>query len=80
MTCKDCPKRNDCKQVCKEMQKYLTSIGIYSADYIRPMIPRSQRKREKEKYGGLDGSKWREIPFSSLSKHDIDRNPLINGG
>ena len=36
MTCENCPKRADCKQVCKEVQAYLSSQGIYRADYIRP--------------------------------------------
>jgi len=36
--------------------------GIYSADYIRPMMPHGKRQK----------SKWREIPFSALNnKEDL---------
>jgi len=36
MTCENCPKRADCKQVCKEMEAYLLEMGIKSAQWIRP--------------------------------------------
>jgi len=51
MTCENCPKRADCKQVCKEMQAYLSSQGIYRADWIRPVgTTRDKEKRQSKHF------------------------------
>jgi len=50
MTCENCPKRADCKQVCKEMQAYLSNMGIYRADYIRPRVTGGHSWRERSNY------------------------------
>jgi len=45
---------------CKEVEQMLSSQGIHSADWIRPEMPKNERKPGK--------SKFREIPFSSLGR------------
>jgi len=79
MFCDTCKKRPTCTELCDKVKKALAKEGIYGSDWIRPQIPRSQRKREIKEDGQLRGSKWREIPFSSISEIDIDRNPMLSG-
>jgi len=56
--CTTCKEKDFCSVPCEAMNKYLRSCGVYSADYIRPMVSHLKRK---------DGwSKYREIPFSAL--------------
>jgi hypothetical protein len=56
--CEKCKERKFCSVPCEGLNAYLRSMGIFSDDYIRPMVSRIKRK---------DGfSKYREIPFSSL--------------
>jgi len=62
MKCSKCPKRKTCKVVCKEMEKYLRGMGIYSADWIRPEV--SSARRGEGKYKGH----WKEIPISALEE------------
>jgi len=33
--CFKCEKKKFCKEVCKEVERYLSSQGIYKKDYIR---------------------------------------------
>ena len=54
MLCQECIKRNECKEICKEVKRYLKENGIYDQDYIRPRM--------------TGGKAWREIPFSALDK------------
>jgi len=72
MLCEKCPKRNDCKVPCERVERILRRSGIYEANWTRPKVSTSKR--------GDGHSDYREIPFSSLSREDIDRNPLIQGG
>lgn len=57
--CNKCSTRNTCRKVCNDVEKWLRRQGIRSADWIRPEVSKSMRVKGK--------SKWREIPFSSLS-------------
>ncbi len=41
---------------CQKLESILRKEGIYSADYIRPKMPSTQRGK----------GQWREIPFSML--------------
>jgi hypothetical protein len=70
--CEKCKERKFCSVPCDKLNAYLKSCGIYSDDWIRPQVSKEKRK---------DGfGKWREVPFSGLSKYSIDKNPLLNGG
>lgn len=55
----DCKEYGKCSVVCKEMEKYLRTCGIYSSDYIRPQVSKEQWRED-------DRGRWREIPFSAL--------------
>jgi len=58
MLCTDCKDKKFCSTPCKALTTYLKKNGIYSADYIRPMVSHLKRK---------DGfGKYREIPFSAM--------------
>lgn len=70
MFCENCDKRARCKEVCKDLNKYLNSQGIFTSNYIRPQISSKERRGERDK--GIYHSKWREIPFSSLKRRDKD--------
>jgi hypothetical protein len=50
MTCENCPNRAECKQVCKEMQAYLSSQGIYRADWIRPVGTTRDKEGRQSRY------------------------------
>ena len=58
MFCKDCEKREQCKNVCKKVENYLRKNNIYSANWIRPLMPSNIR--------GDGKGRSREINFSSL--------------
>jgi len=77
MLCKTCSQINTCKKICSKVKEYLKSRGIYSADWIRPQLPRSERKRLKKK-GYKTIPKWREMPFSAFV-HDGDRDEYRGG-
>lgn len=72
MFCETCAKRKDCKETCPELEDYLKSQGIYSADYIRPQVSRERQAKDHK-------GRWREIPFSSLSDKNPQKNPLLGG-
>ena len=65
MFCKDCKEKKKCRNICPKLEKYLKSIGIYSAGYIRPSM--SSQKRNNG-YG-----RHREVPFSAIN-WDISQN------
>ena len=64
MLCEDCDQKVTCKEICKEVDKYLKDNNIWSANWIRPEISKNKRT---DGYG-----KWREIPFSSINTRDKD--------
>jgi hypothetical protein len=75
-TCDKCPKVSTCRKTCPEIEKQLRDSGVYSADWIRPQLPRSIVKKLKKQ--GVDKNiKWREIPFSSLPSSDRSKDPLM---
>lgn len=55
--CLSCKRKDECRRVCKRVEKYVRTQGIYDKDWIRPKV--SSRKRHK--YGS-----WRETPFTML--------------
>jgi hypothetical protein len=65
MKCPKCPKYNECKKPCQDIEKQMRDEGIYSRDYIRPHLSTNLRKKDKP-------NKWREIPFSALNNNDWD--------
>jgi hypothetical protein len=69
MKCPKCPKYNECKKPCQDIEKQMRDEGIYSQNYIRPLMSKSVAKRDGK-------GKWREIPFSSLRKNQNGENPL----
>lgn len=59
------------KKPCNQVEALLRSEGIYSSDWIRPMMPSNKRSD--------GGSVWREIPFSSLNVDEGDgKDPLMS--
>ena len=67
--CNSCKTRSKCKKVCANVERWLRRQGIYSADWIRPMISSKKRK------DGL--GPWREIPFSMLADIKSDNDKLL---
>lgn len=67
MTCKDCKDKTCLKtgKPCAKIELYLRSQGIKGADWIRPRMPSTERGRR--------GSKYREIPFSSLGLENKEK-------
>ena len=66
MFCGNCPQKKTCKSLCKEVEDYLRSQGIYSKDYIRPRV--SPKKLKEERKHGHYYSPLREIPFTDLGR------------
>ena len=63
MFCKTCKTKSTCKAICKKVNDYLLSKGIYSADYIRPRMPRENRQN------GV----YREIPLSTFKGKELEK-------
>ena len=55
--CTMCINYDVCTEICQSLQEFMTQQGIYSDDYIRPMVSRSKRRKD-------DIGRWREIPAS----------------
>jgi hypothetical protein len=70
MLCNTCHNAPKCVKTCPKIERYLKSKGIYSSSFIRPEISSKKRKDGK--------GRWREVPFSSLSQVDIDKNPYFD--
>jgi len=66
LSCKTCPKKQTCTEICPEVNKILKDAGINSADWIRPRV---SPKRDKKQGMG----RWREIP-SGLLRPGIDND------
>ena len=69
--CLDCTKKTCLKtgKPCKNVERILRRLGIYSRDWIRPRVSSKKAKDGK--------GPWREIPFSMLSDVEIDKNKWL---
>jgi hypothetical protein len=59
-TCDECTHKK-CQETgkpCREVELILRKEGIWRSNWIRPELPKGERKKQY--------SKWREIPFTDL--------------
>lgn len=69
-SCKECINYDTCTKPCEAIEETLKEQGIYKSDYIRPERSSKQRKDGK--------GRWKEVPFSALSRVDSDKNPYFD--
>ncbi len=71
-TCEGCRQQVCLKagKPCERIERWLRINRIKSRDWIRPQVSKNQWEKDEK-------GRWREVPFSALSRMAQDKNPYF---